>query len=67
MSPAKDPDKPQSRYNPDMERNRKAADRVYRELVKTDFADADRFQVLCHNCNCGKYRNGGICPHQEAK
>lgn len=22
-------------------------------------------QVLCMNCNFGKARNGGICPHQE--
>ncbi len=22
------------------------------------------FQVLCMNCNCGKYRNGGVCPHK---
>lgn len=22
------------------------------------------FQTLCMNCNSGKYRNGGICPHQ---
>lgn len=22
------------------------------------------FQVLCFNCNRGKYLNGGICPHQ---
>ena len=21
------------------------------------------FQVLCQNCNVGKFRNGGICPH----
>ena len=21
------------------------------------------FQVMCYNCNCGKQRNGGICPH----
>jgi hypothetical protein len=21
------------------------------------------FQVLCYNCNCGRARNGGICPH----
>lgn len=21
------------------------------------------FQVLCHNCNWGKYVNGGVCPH----
>lgn len=40
-------------------------DTVYRELVKTNFADADRFQVLCYNCNCAKRGNGGVCPHQE--
>lgn len=22
------------------------------------------FQVLCMNCNMGKFRNGGTCPHQ---
>lgn len=22
------------------------------------------FQVMCHNCNMGRYYNGGICPHQ---
>lgn len=20
-------------------------------------------QILCYNCNCGRQRNGGICPH----
>lgn len=25
----------------------------------------DRFQILCCNCNQGKARNGGICPHQQ--
>lgn len=23
------------------------------------------FQVLCMNCNFGKHRNGGICPHEQ--
>lgn len=23
------------------------------------------FQVLCFNCNCGKARNNGICPHKS--
>lgn len=23
------------------------------------------FQLLCMNCNSGKYRNGGVCPHKE--
>ena len=25
------------------------------------------FQILCLNCNQGKYRNKGICPHQVKK
>lgn len=25
------------------------------------------FQVLCHNCNHGRYLNGGVCPHAEAQ
>ncbi len=25
----------------------------------------DDFQLLCMNCNHGKSRNGGICPHKE--
>jgi len=23
------------------------------------------FQVLCTNCNTGRHRNGGICPHKD--
>ena len=22
------------------------------------------FQTLCMNCNFGKHKNGGVCPHQ---
>jgi hypothetical protein len=22
-------------------------------------------QVLCYNCNAGRHRNGGVCPHKE--
>lgn len=25
------------------------------------------FQVLCMNCNHGRHRNGGACPHKEKK
>lgn len=25
----------------------------------------DDFQLLCMNCNHGKYRNKGVCPHKE--
>lgn len=27
----------------------------------------DDLQVLCYNCNSGRYRNGGICPHKSSK
>ena len=39
----------------------------------TDYRDARRhgfppdYQVLCCNCNCGRQRNGGICPHKEIR
>lgn len=22
-------------------------------------------RILCYNCNCGRARNGGVCPHEE--
>lgn len=22
-------------------------------------------QVMCYNCNCGRYRNKGVCPHKD--
>ncbi len=25
----------------------------------------DTLQVLCHNCNIGRARNGGVCPHKS--
>lgn len=24
------------------------------------------YRIMCYNCNCGRARNGGICPHQES-
>jgi hypothetical protein len=35
----------------------------YRWLVKNNFPPD--FQLLCMNCNWGKMRNHGVCPHQE--
>ena len=35
----------------------------YRWLVRNHFPDG--FQLLCRNCNWGKHRNGGVCPHKE--
>ena len=34
----------------------------YSHLVKTNYPMG--FQVLCINCNFGRHRNNGVCPHQ---
>jgi hypothetical protein len=36
---------------------------IYRWLVINGFPEG--FQILCWNCNSGRQRNGGICPHRE--
>jgi len=36
---------------------------MYRYLIENDFPP--EFQVLCANCNFGKWRNKGICPHKR--
>lgn len=36
---------------------------IYGWLVRNGFPGG--FQVLCMNCNQGKHRNGGICPHAQ--
>jgi len=33
--------------------------------VKAAGFPQDRFQLLCANCNQGRQRNGGVCPHQR--
>jgi hypothetical protein len=35
----------------------------YVEIVKRNFPS--EFQLLCMNCNFGKSRNGGVCPHES--
>ncbi len=37
----------------------------YQWLKKSGFPPG--FQVLCMNCNLGKHRNGGVCPHHSRK
>jgi hypothetical protein len=37
----------------------------YEWLSKNKFPNKDKYQVLCMNCNFGKARNNGICPHKE--
>jgi len=37
------------------------SDRLITKILKDNFPG--NYQILCYNCNCGKARNGGICPH----
>lgn len=37
--------------------------KLYRWLIKNNFPKG--FQVLCSNCNHGRFRNGGVCPHKQ--
>ena len=35
----------------------------YLWLIKNNFPEG--YQVLCYNCNCGRAKNNGICPHKR--
>lgn len=37
--------------------------KVYKRIIKE--ADHTKYQILCYNCNRGRYMNGGICPHKK--
>jgi len=53
--------------NNDGNKHRKIVDRrkIYHWLKKNNFPLG--YQVLCMNCNFGKARNNGICPHKLPK
>ena len=38
---------------------------IYAWIVRNDYPDT--FQILCMNCNQGKHRNKGVCPHVSKK
>ena len=38
---------------------------MYRWIVKHGFPSD--FRTLCFNCNCGRERTGGICPHEKER
>lgn len=38
---------------------------VLRWLAKHGYPEG--FQVLCFNCNLGRAKNGGVCPHEEKR
>lgn len=35
----------------------------YRWIIKHNFPDD--LQLSCYNCNCGRSRNDGVCPHKH--
>lgn len=41
----------------------KSGTMIYRWLRDNGYPPG--FQTMCWNCNCGRARNGGICPHKE--
>lgn len=45
--------------------HRRGGTAFYRWIKMTNYPPG--FQVLCMNCNTGKHRNGGVCPHQSGK
>lgn len=36
---------------------------IYRDLRKRGYPAG--YQTLCFNCNCGRARNSGVCPHKS--
>lgn len=40
-----------------------AGKRFYKYLWQADFVTDYEIRTECYNCNCGAYRNKGICPH----
>ena len=39
----------------------------YRWLSQRDWPYAENLRVMCYNCNLGRERNGGICPHKDVE
>jgi hypothetical protein len=44
-------------------KHRKSGEFSYRRLKKSGYPSG--YQILCFNCNWGRYKNGGICPHKK--
>lgn len=34
-------------------------------LARREGYPKDKYQLLCYNCNCGRARNNGVCPHKD--
>ena len=51
--------------NDGYKRKDKSAQTLYRNAKKEGYP-INIYQLLCANCNQGKRRNGGICPHKTS-
>lgn len=40
-----------------------SSDQIMRNIIKNNFPNT--YQLLCFNCNLGKARNSGVCPHKD--
>lgn len=47
------------------DKNNRSGTSLYRKVIKENYPD--KYQILCFNCNMGKNRNKGICPHKMIK
>jgi hypothetical protein len=47
------------------DRGQSAGSHFYMWLKREGFPA--RFRLLCFNCNSGRHRNGGLCPHQRKR
>ena len=39
---------------------------LYKWLKRNNFPK-DNFRILCWNCNCGRAKNGNVCPHETER
>lgn len=53
------------RSSPGASRKVKISGQWYKHIITIGFPDD--LQLLCYNCNCGKQRNGGVCPHGNSR
>jgi len=51
-----------------LEQKTERGERGYFKFARAILKDKPRtdIRILCYNCNCGRERNGGVCPHQDA-
>lgn len=52
------------RNNGNVERRTIPMTKLYKFLDRSPARLSD-YQILCANCNLGKHRNGGVCPHED--